>query len=265
MKTLALITSALLFAEVLSAQQLHEGNLVGTHLVKVTLAPGVTTDQFAEAWQTKGIPAYNEAFPGWKMYLLKSRRGTIPENSLGILFIIDSQETRDKYYNPDNTYTALGKEAAAKIQPVMDEIGKLGTTETTYTDWVVTAKDDQLSRHNLEKGNFIGTHTIKVDLKPGVTIDQYIQALNEKVSPEMTKADPAWHVYSLKKIRGDASENYGFLYVIDSEKDRDKYFNADGSTNEEMNKISQSFQKTNEEMDKLGSESSVTWADWVIL
>ncbi|MGE5406553.1 MAG: hypothetical protein ACM3NR_02475 [Methanosarcina sp.] len=265
MKTLALITSALLIAGVLSAQQLHEGNLIGTHIVKVNLAPGVTMDQFVQAWTTKAIPAYNENYPGWKMYAMKSRRGTVPENSLGLLFIIDSEQTRDKYYNPDGTLTDLAKAAEARLKPVLDEMDKLGTSETTYTDWVVTAKEDQLSRHNLEKGNLIGTHTIKVDLKPGVTDVQYIQALNEKMSPEITKIDPAWHMYPLKKIRGDAAENYSLLYIVDSEKERDKFYNADGSPTKEAENFGLKIQNSNDEINKLGTQNSVAWADWIIL
>jgi hypothetical protein len=265
MKTLALITTAFLLTGILSAQQLQEGNLVGTHIAKVTLAPGVTMDQFVNFWKTQAMPAYNEAYPGWKMHLLKSLRGDVPKDNLGILFIIDSQETRDKYYNPDNTLSDLGKTAAAKLKPMNDEFNKLGSSETTYTDWIVTGKNGQLSQHNLQSGNFIGLHTIKIDLKPGVTMDQYIQAVNEKVSPEMTRLDPSWHTYPLKKVRGDASEDYGLLYIVDNEKERDKYFNTDGTGNEEMDKINQKSQKLDEEMNKLGTQSSVTWSDWIIL
>lgn len=264
MKTLALITTAFLFTGILSAQQLQEGNLIGTHIAKVTLAPGATMDQFVNFWKTKAIPAYMEAYPGWKMYLLKSIRGDVPKDTPGILFIIDSPETRDKYYNPDNTLSDLGKAAADKLKPINDEFNKLGSSETTYTDWMVTGKNGQLSQHNLQSGNFLGIHTIKIDLKPGVTMDQYLQAVNEKASPEMTRVVPSWHAYSLKKVRGDASENHGILYVVDNEKERDKFFNEDGTANEEMNKINQQTQKTNEEMAKLGTQNTVTWTDWII-
>jgi hypothetical protein len=54
-----------------------------------------------------------------------------------LLYIIKSAQDRDKYYNADGSSSELGKSVNAKLQPVLDEIGKLGTLTTKYTDWIV--------------------------------------------------------------------------------------------------------------------------------
>jgi hypothetical protein len=51
--------------------------------------------------------------------------------------IIKSEKDRDKYYNPDGSLSQLGITAEKNYKPVVDEMNKLGTLSTTYTDWVV--------------------------------------------------------------------------------------------------------------------------------
>jgi hypothetical protein len=248
----------------LAAQQLQKGNLVGLHTVKVTLKPGVTMDEFVRYWTEEYVPAFNSMDQGWKLIPLKSLRGEVPKDNLGMLFIINSEKDRDKFYNPDGSPSDISKVTDEKMKSYNDKMDKLATTESIYTDWIVTGNKEPLSQHDLKKGNLLGTHVIKVELKPGVTMEQYSAALNDKMSPEFTKVVPTWHSYVLKKVRGDAKEDYGLLYVVDSEKDRDKYFNPDGTSNEEMAKASQQL-KSQEEINKLGSYTSVWYADWVIL
>ncbi len=52
--------------------------------------------------------------------------------------VIASEAERDKYYNADGTDSELGKAVNAKVQPIYDELKKLGTfTSDVYTDWLV--------------------------------------------------------------------------------------------------------------------------------
>jgi hypothetical protein len=93
-------------------------------------------DKYLEFVSTKLIPEMEKNFPGWKVYLLKGIRGE-NNNNFGLLYVIKSAQERDKYYNADESYTELGKSVSAKLKPVLDELGKLGTFTTKYTDWIV--------------------------------------------------------------------------------------------------------------------------------
>jgi hypothetical protein len=82
------------------------------------------------------IPEMEKNMPNWKAYVLKGIRGE-NNNSIGLLYVIKSAQDRDKYYNADGTDSELGKTLNPKLQPVLDELGKLGTFTTKYTDWIV--------------------------------------------------------------------------------------------------------------------------------
>lgn len=136
MKKLIQITVLILMAGMTYGQTLQKGNLIGTHVWSVTLAPGVTMDKYVEFINTKLIPEMEKTHPGWKAYVVKGIRGENP-NSYGMIYIIKSQMERDKYYNADGTDSELGKQATVKMQPIMDELMKLGPGTSKYTDWVV--------------------------------------------------------------------------------------------------------------------------------
>ncbi len=127
----------LLLAGVAHAQQLRKGNLVGVHHMSVKLEPGVTMEQFVDFYNKKAIPEYEKAWLGWKAYPVKRVRGE-KADGMGVIIVIPSERERDKYYNADGTESELGKAANAKVQPIFDEMRKLGTiTEDSYIDWVV--------------------------------------------------------------------------------------------------------------------------------
>lgn len=265
MKKLALVTTALLFVCFLQGQQLQNGNLIGVHALKMTLNPGVTMDQFIQFYTEKFIPAYESAYPGWHLRLARSLRGNVPKDNLGLIFIIDSEQTRDKYYNPDGTENELSTAANEKLKSVNDELMKYGSGNSIYTDWVLTAGNTPLPVHELTKGNMFCTHCVKVNLQQGKTMDDYIKAVNEIESPSWGKAMPNWHMYTLKRVRGEAPEgSLGMIYIADSENDRDKYFDGE-KTNAEFAKINEKMKDINEEMAKVGNNETIMYTDWIIL
>jgi hypothetical protein len=136
MKKLILFTIVILMAGLTFGQNLQKGTLIGTHVMTVTLQPGVTMEKYMEFFNAKLIPEIEKNYSNWKAYLLKGIRGE-SNNSFGLLYIIKSAQDRDKYYNADGSYSELGKSVNAKLKPVMDELGKLGTLTTKYTDWIV--------------------------------------------------------------------------------------------------------------------------------
>lgn len=135
MKKLLLIAAVILIAGITYGQSLQKGNLVGTHTITVSLKPGVTMEKYIDFYKTRVFPEMEKNMPNWKFYLVKGIRGE-NINSFGFI-IIKSVQDRDKYYNADESDSELGKSVNVKLKPVMDELEKLGTNTSKYTDWIV--------------------------------------------------------------------------------------------------------------------------------
>ena len=136
MKKLILTAALLLLVGTTFGQTLQKGNLVGFHVMTITLNPDVTMDQYIDFSVTRYIPEFEKNFPGVKLYLVKGIRGE-NENSFGLIFLFESDEIRNKYFNEDGTLNELGKSAEEKLQPMIEEGEKLGTYTSIYTDWVI--------------------------------------------------------------------------------------------------------------------------------
>jgi hypothetical protein len=135
MKKLIIIIALAAIAKFSFAQQLQKGNLIGVHVMTVTLKPGVTMEQVENFYTHKLIPAYEDAFEGVKGFLIKARRGEI-ENKLGLIWWFKTEQDRDKFFTTDGMSEA-GNTAIAKIEQVDIERDKLVTETDTYTDWVL--------------------------------------------------------------------------------------------------------------------------------
>jgi hypothetical protein len=138
MKTSAIaVLLIVLSASAVHAQELKKGNVVGMHVSTIKLADGVTMEKFTAFFAEKAIPAYEKSWPGWKFYPVRRIRGEKAEG-FGLIIVIPTEAERDKYYNADGSPSELGKAANAKVQPIADEMNKLGTiTADPYIDWLV--------------------------------------------------------------------------------------------------------------------------------
>lgn len=136
MKKLILLVLLIFAAGLIYGQNLQKGNLVGTHVMTVTLQPGVTMEQFIEVFKSKVLTTYN-IDPDWHVYLVKSIRGNVSKDSFGLIHVVKSDQVRDKFYNIDGSRTELGKLWAEKLLPVTEELNKYGTFTTTWSDWIV--------------------------------------------------------------------------------------------------------------------------------
>jgi hypothetical protein len=117
----------------------------------------------------------------------------------------------------------------------------------------------------VKKGTLVGVHTFDdVKLAPGVTMEQFVNAFNTKMIPAMEKTHSGWKWFPIKRIRGEKSALYGVMAVIPSVKERDKYYNADGSANE----LEKAAQKITEpvwkEVEKLGTIPTDRYIDWLV-
>lgn len=135
MKKLILIGAIMLASNFSFGQTLQKGSLVGLHNMTVNLNANVKMDEFKTFFISKVIPAYEKQFNA-KGYLVKSVRGE-NNNSFGIVWLFETEQARDKYFNTDGTPNDLGKSAIEKVNSIEKELEKLGTYTTKYTDWVI--------------------------------------------------------------------------------------------------------------------------------
>jgi hypothetical protein len=136
MRNLLVVTTLVLFAGIAYGQTLQKGGIVSIQRFSVTLEPDITIDQFNEFIANKYIPELNKLFEGVKFFALKGERGE-HENSFGRLIWIESEDTRNRYWpeggGASDEFTAIQE----ILQPLSDEMNKLGTPTVVFTDWLI--------------------------------------------------------------------------------------------------------------------------------
>ncbi|WP_297695321.1 hypothetical protein [uncultured Eudoraea sp.] len=117
------------------AQTFQEGNLIGVHTLRLNLNPDVTFNEYKANFKANVAPAMKEYLEA-EVYLLRSARGA-DANSVGIIYIYESDAVRSKYWNQDGSPSELWQTQIAKIQDIMDKNNELGTWSSDYNDWIV--------------------------------------------------------------------------------------------------------------------------------
>jgi hypothetical protein len=116
----------------------------------------------------------------------------------------------------------------------------------------------------LQKGNTVVTQVLNVDLKPDVSIDQWMEFYISKVIPEIDKHYTGATAYLTKGIRGEHKNSLGLIVVFESKKERDKFFNEDDSPTELGIKAGEKLSPVLDELNKLGTHTR-TYSVWVVL
>ena len=132
-----------------------------------------------------------------------------------------------------------------------------GQNETRQKDLVQT----------IQKGNLVAIHTLTVELKPNVTMEQVLDFYNTKWAPAADKYF-GFKTFHGKCLHGtECAENKLLQIVIfETEADRDKYFKmAEGGS--DMNELGEKtwaeFAPTEEALQQLATIKD-EWGDWVI-
>jgi len=136
MKKLIIAAAFFLFTGVAFGQTVQKGSVVGVHTSTVTLNSGVTLDQYLDYFTNRFIPEFEKNFPGVKLFLVKGLNREV-KGEYGKIFIIESKKVFNKYWNDDGSYTDVTAAIVEKVQPLIDEGNKLGTSTDVITDWVV--------------------------------------------------------------------------------------------------------------------------------
>ncbi len=116
----------------------------------------------------------------------------------------------------------------------------------------------------LKKGNLVGTQLLEIELKPGVTMEQFQDFYINEAIPAFEKAREGWKVYLVKGIRGENEGKLGLIIVIETEDARDRYYNEDNTLSELGEESSKKWAPVREKMEELITFKA-TFTDWLVL
>ena len=116
---------------------------------------------------------------------------------------------------------------------------------------------------SLQKGSILSIHKMTVTLDPDVTMNQFIDFYENKWVVEVQKhLKGATHIL-LKGDRGENSNTFAVMLLMDSKEVRDKYFPEPDKPAEAWNAVMEKIRPTTLDLLKLGTYSS-SYTDWVV-
>jgi hypothetical protein len=115
----------------------------------------------------------------------------------------------------------------------------------------------------LQEGNLVGMHVVKVELKPGATMDQFTDFFNKTIKPAWEKAYKDMKVFAAKGIRGESKDEFGMIVIFKNAAARDRYYDMDGNPNELSAKVMEELAPVTAEAEKIGTWTS-TYTDWIV-
>jgi len=118
---------------------------------------------------------------------------------------------------------------------------------------------------NIQKGSLLGMHVLSIELKPGATMDQFIDFYISHAIPEAEKAFDGVKGYLVKGIRGENNKSIGVLWVFRTEADRNRYFTdeGEGGMTAAGRTAMEKLTEVNKEIEKFGTASS-KYTDWLV-
>ena len=121
----------------------------------------------------------------------------------------------------------------------------------------------------LKTGAHLGIQALKIDLAPGVTMEQYLDFTTNTFIPEAEKHFQGMKAFLLgggMEIGGseELKVEYSIIFYFESEEVFNKFFDAEGNPNDVFMEAIEKLGPTSEKMDKLGTNSAPTLG-WMIL
>lgn len=136
MKKLIIAVAFILFAGVAFGQTLKKGGVVALHSYTISLAPGVTMEEYLDFWESSILPELNKVFPIKKARILKGI-GVNNQDAFATLNYWESLEVFRTYWNDDGTPTEKGAAAMGTLQPIIEKMNKMGEYTQTPGDWLI--------------------------------------------------------------------------------------------------------------------------------
>jgi len=140
MKRLIIVFAAILIAGFAYGQTLKKGGVVALHHYQITLATGVTMDQYFDFMTDKLLPEMQKAFQAKLPSKILQGIGVNNQHEYAILSYYESLEALRTYWNDDGTPTEKGAAAMAKVQPLIEKLNTLGTYTMVPGDWLILDK-----------------------------------------------------------------------------------------------------------------------------
>jgi hypothetical protein len=116
----------------------------------------------------------------------------------------------------------------------------------------------------LHKETLFGVHLIKVDLKPGATIEQFRDFFVKEVLPDYERHWKGLKGYLVKSVRGPSKNKFAIMWVFDTQAVRNSYFNADGSPNELEKAALEKVKPVEQKLARFGTYTIEYMDDWVV-
>src|SRR2546426_1079308 len=129
LKPLIVTVIVLLVSSYCCAQGLERGNLIGLHVITVTLKPSVTMDEFTRHYVREVLPEYEKNWPGLKGYLVKSFFGDA-SNKFAIIWLFKTEADRNRNFDANGRANELEIAAREKVKPVEEKLKKMYGTYT---------------------------------------------------------------------------------------------------------------------------------------
>jgi len=139
-KFLVAAVAMLLFAGLAFGQTIKQGGVLALHHYQITLATGVTMDQYFDFMTDKLLPEMQKAFQSERSSKILKGIGENNQHEYAILSYYESLEAFRTFWNDDGTPTEKGAAAMAKVQTLIEKINTMGTATMVPGDWLVLSK-----------------------------------------------------------------------------------------------------------------------------
>ena len=118
---------------------------------------------------------------------------------------------------------------------------------------------------SLQKDNVFTLHVMEVNLKAGVTMNQFLDLIYEEYIPSLNEAFPDVTFIFLGGIRGEHENQFGVLVIYESEEGLKKYWPETGVASALYEERWTAIVKpVRQKMDVLADYEFVTWTIWKV-
>lgn len=115
----------------------------------------------------------------------------------------------------------------------------------------------------LQKGALLGMHKVSPVLSPGISMDQYLSFVMNKLIPAYEKSYPGLKCYLLKSKRGECVDCIILAFFFQSEEIRNKYFKPDGDYTDLGLEGKKTMQTVLDELAKMDKSTEI-YTDYII-
>ncbi len=210
MNRIITIAILLLTAGNVSGQTLRMGTVIECNEITVNLKPGGTMEQYSQFMVSQLVPATEKAFPGTEVYIVRGNRGNA-ESKVGAIWVFETPEIRNRYYDPGGNLTPAGQKASAEVDPVLEQLERIGTGSRKSMVWEVINEPRSekaaayyeyligyCSRENYREVPVSPSAMGIADPMLGKLVEDLSGAVSELVNSGVSEDNPAYEQYTSK-------------------------------------------------------------------